>query len=110
MNIQEVQNGSQIAYALPLSSPASSESSTPPVTVDDLLKIWELNPPLEIAVLKTTCSLLAEYLDTPLDNLSLDAVNDMRAGFRPFLFGRRYKENSIRTYVNHLQILLKNAQ
>jgi hypothetical protein len=110
MNVIEVQNGSQIADDLPLPSLAPESSLKAPETVDDLLKAWEVNPPREIAVLKTTCSLLAEYLDTLLENLSLDAVNDMRAGFRPFLFGRRYKENSVRTYVNHLQILLKDAQ
>ena len=109
MNIQELQNGSQVACELPATSLSRSVLPEPPITVDDLLKIWQLDPPREIAVLKTTCSLLADYHNEQLDRLLLDDVNEMRAGFRSFLFGRRYKENSIRTFVNHLQILLKSA-
>ena len=37
-------------------------------------------------------------------------VNDSRDGFRPFLEERHYKENAVRSYVNHTRILLRYAE
>jgi hypothetical protein len=53
--------------------------------------------------------MLASYLDKPTDQITIDSVNDARGGVRPFLESRKYAENSIRTYVNHVRILLNLA-
>jgi hypothetical protein len=111
MNSPQVPIGSQIAADLPPTSPFNSASIQfqPPATLDDLLRVWEQEPPRELPVLKTTCSLLSEYLEASIEEIRLDWLSEMRGGFRAFLLGRRYRENSVRTYVNHVQILLRSA-
>jgi len=81
-----------------------------PKTLDDLLNIWANQPTPQLPMLRTTCSLLAAYIGAPTDRISIDSVRDAREGFRTFLAGRKYKENSVRTYVNHVRILLKSAR
>ena len=80
-------------------------------TLGDLLDIWEKEPPSEVRMLRTTCSWLAVYFKKPIDQVTIDSVNDQRDGFRPFLESRTrpLAANSIRTYVNYLRILLKSA-
>jgi hypothetical protein len=91
----------------------SSENSTHErrkiSTLTDLLDILRENPPRAFPMLRTTCSLLSAYLDTPSEQVLLDSISEARNGFRPYLEGRKYAENSIRTFVNHLRILLKLA-
>ncbi len=41
--------------------------------------------------------------------LALDRVKNIREGFRKFLGARKYKENSVGSYVNHMRILLQSA-
>ena len=76
----------------------------------DLLDILAQKPPRALPMLRATSSLLAAYLDKTIEQLLLDAINDSRDGFRPYLESRKYKENSVHTYVNHTKILLANAR
>jgi integrase len=78
-------------------------------TLDDLLRAWMANPPRQLRMLRSTCSLLSIYQDAPPDQILIDSVKASKDGFRKFLVGRTYKENSIRTYVNHVRILLQSA-
>jgi hypothetical protein len=60
-------------------------------------------------MLRTTCARLADFFQMSVEDISIDAVDRSRKGFRPFLEGRQYGENSVRTYVNHVRILLNSA-
>jgi integrase len=109
MTVSTLPFGSQLASELIDSSPNYLAEPMSPKTLDDLLQIWERVPPRQLPVLQTTCSLLSTYLNVSVEELLLDSVNDNKDGFRAFLRDRKYKENSIRTYVNHVRILLASA-
>jgi hypothetical protein len=68
------------------------------------------NPPRAFPMLRTTSALLTAYLARPATEITLDSVNDTRNAFRPFLEDRKYAVNSIRTYVNHVRILINSAK
>jgi hypothetical protein len=109
MNKTILHNGSEIAAEIRSSSGNSTTSLAAPATLADLLAIWADNPPRQAAMLGTTCARLADYHGAPPHEVTIDAVDQKRKGFRLFLEGRRYSENSIRTYVNHIRILLNYA-
>ena len=102
--------GTQIALNVRHSSEIGTSELVIPRTLDDLLRAWSKEPPRELPVLRTTCNLLAKYLDTPVEHVLLNKVKETRDGFRTFLEGRKNKETSIRTYVNHVRILLNYAR
>ena len=102
--------GAPIACDLRESSENVTVETRSPKTLDDLLVLWGENPPPTFPVLGTTCSLLAAFLEKPLEQITIDFVVEARAGFRSFLQSRKYAENSIRTYVNHVRILLVCAK
>lgn len=110
MNTEILQNGSQIAIEVRNLSENSAALSAVPTTVADLLVRWEESPPRESAMLRTTCARLADYHGAPLHDLTINMVDRERKGFRPFLEGRKYGENSIRTYVNHVRLLINYAK
>jgi integrase len=91
----------------------SSAISTPEVrslkTLSDLLDILRDNPPPAFPMLRTTCTRIEAYLGMSAEQITLDSVSETRDGFRRFLESRKYAENSIRTYVNHVRILLNSA-
>lgn len=60
-------------------------------------------------MLGTTITRLTDYHGLSIEVLTLEAVDRARKGFRSFLESRKYEENSIRTYVNHVRLLLKYA-
>jgi Phage integrase SAM-like domain len=109
MSTEILQNGSQIA-AEPRSSSKNDAGESVPTTLAGLLAIWAQNQPREAAMLGTTCMRLADYHNLSLNNLTIDAVDLKRNGFRAFLRHRKYRENSIRTYVNHVRILIDHAK
>jgi hypothetical protein len=106
-------NGSQIAGDLPSTSDKSARITTPVQNTGDLLAILEQKPPRSFAMLKTTCGILGTYLNLPGDQVPFDMIEARRGGFRQFLAGRGqrgYTENSVRTFVNQLNVLLKTAR
>lgn len=109
MKCSVLQIGTQIATDARDSSENGTHKTRTPRTLADLLEILGEIPPREFPMLRSTCSMLGTYLDKPVDQITIDSVNESRSGFRPFLESRTYAENSIRTYVNHVRILLKSA-
>lgn len=79
-------------------------------TLNDLLNILEEHHPRSLPMLLSTSSKLSEYLEKPAEKILLDSVYESRDEFRPFLARSKYKENSIRSYVNYLRILLNSAR
>ena len=61
-------------------------------------------------MLKTTSVLLGGFIGKPVNEVTLDQVSGTTDGFRRFLESRKYAKNSIRTYVNHLGILMRLAR
>src|ERR1035441_21112 len=110
MNSSLLPIGTQIATDVRDSS-ANSTSGVPDLkTIGDLLDRLGQNPPRQFGMLRKTCSLLAEYLDGGPEQVLLDSVNETRDGFRPFLEGRKYAGNSVRSYLNFRRMLLKSAK
>lgn len=91
-------------------NPSAITHAGPPITISDLLDRLSLCPTRSLPMLRTTCSLLASYLNHAPAEILLDTISETRNGFRPFLEQRKYAPNSIRTYVNHVNILLKSAE
>src|SRR6266852_721581 len=102
--------GAQIAQAVRSPSGTSKSEVPDPKTHDDLLARLEENPPRGFAMLRTTCSLLAAYLNESPRNVLLTTVDETRDGFRPFLERRKYTGNSVRSYLNYRRILLTAAK
>jgi len=110
MSTSILQNGSEIAIDVRDSSAISVSAQGRPRTLGDLLTLWAENPPREEPMLSTTCARLADFFQMSVEDISIDAVHQSKKGFRPFLEGRKYEENSVRTYVNHVRILINSAE
>ncbi len=110
MGISNVLNGTLIAGDVHSPSEIDTAEFKAVSTVAELLDKLRENPPTEFAILKTTCARLVGFLGKGTDQMPIDLVNDAKDGFRAYLAERRYKENSIRTYVNHVTILLRHAE
>jgi integrase len=109
MRAKSLLPGTQIAVQVRGPSIIRAVSTRVPQTIGDLLNMMEKNPPSEFSMLRTTCSLIAGYLEKPVDELTIDSVANNRDGFRSYLECRKYARNSIRSYVNYRRILLKAA-
>ena len=109
MSTSILPNGTANATDVRDSSANGVSTAGVPHTLGDLLAMWAQNPPRQAAMLRTTCARLGDYLDASVENISIDAVHQSRNGFRRFLEGRKYSENTVRTYVNHVRILLNFA-
>lgn len=103
-------SGTQIAPDVRDSSVNGIPVARNPKTLRDLLDILAETPPHSFRMLRSTVSQLAAYLESAPEQILLDSVSDAKDGFRTYLEGRKYKENSIRTYVNHTKILLSSAR
>ena len=110
MSIAIVPNGSLIAdYVLDSANNDSTRSSVPN-TLGDLMVLLERNPPKSFPMLGTTASLIAAFFDSSFEETTIDRVNQMRGRFRRYLETRKYAENSIRSYVNYVRILIGSAR
>ena len=105
-----LRSGTQIAFDVRDSSANSTLETQDIKTLADLLAALAKNPPRAFPMLRTTSALLVAYLNDPPEKIQVDSVNEAREGFRPYLEGRKYAENSVRTYVNHVRILLNCAR
>jgi integrase-like protein len=110
MNKSTRRRGTAIAQHLRVSSQNSALSVPALRTIGQLLDILTKNPPAGFSMLRTTCSRLADYLEKDIDQLTIDLVAETRRGFRPFLEGRKYKENATRSYVYQAGALLRYAK
>jgi hypothetical protein len=102
--------GTEIAIELAKVSDISANAFRPPLTLGDLMSLWEVDPPRHVKMLRTTCVRLADYQQRPVEEITLEAVAQTRNGLRPYLESRKYGENSIRTYVNHVRMILLCAE
>jgi hypothetical protein len=78
-------------------------------TLDDLLDIFAETLPSGFAMLRTTCVRLSDYFNKPCGQITIDDLDERKDGFRGFLEDRKYRKNAIRSYVNYVNTLLKNA-
>ena len=102
--------GTEIAQYPLLSSEPCAPTLPPVKTTGDLLARLQEKPLRSFAMLRTTCGLLGTFLDQPGDQIPFDVIDDKRKGFRKFLESRKYAENSVRSYVYQLRLLLKTAR
>ena len=105
-----LQLGTQNATPIHNSSETNAHAAPELRTLGDLLHILAENPPREFPMLRSTSSLLAAYLNKLPDEIPVGLVSDSRDGFRSYLKGRKNTENSIRTYINYVRILLKYSR
>lgn len=110
MNTSIVQDGTKNALAVRRSSENDIAGTVSPKTLGDLLAMWADNPPRQASMLRTTCVRLADYHGLPVEKVAIDEVEQGRKGFRQLLERRKYGENSVRTYVNHVRILINYAK
>lgn len=110
MTTSVVPFGAPIALDVRVASTSSVYEERSFDTLGDLLNILAENPPPSFPMLRTTCTLLGNYFDEPVEQISIDRLNEGREDFRPFLQRSKYKENSIRSYQNFARILLKSAK
>lgn len=109
MNSVDIHIGSQIA-PVPLNSTGDfAQQSATPKTLSDLLIILAADPPKTWPMLQSTASKLAEYCGKPLEGTTLDQIFETRGQFRRYLEKAPYTENSVRSYVNYVRILLQMA-
>lgn len=100
---------SATSVALPGEKTALRDLPSAPQTLLDLLnRLAEKGVP-NLPGLRSKASLLAELLQKPAAQIMIDDVNLLRTSLRPQLALRRLAENSIRTYVNEIGVLLKYA-
>ena len=110
MTFTTIQNGAQSAYAIPDSSKPLAVSRTEVRSLADLLIQLNNEPTSQLPMLRSTAAKVAAFLGKSVEEVSLDLVHAHREGFRPFLQSQRYKEGSIRSYVNYLRILMQSAE
>jgi len=63
-----------------------------------------------LAMLQSTAVHLCTYLKQPPDKIAIEALGTALEGFRSYLRGRRFKRNSVRSYMNYAQLLLRKAR
>jgi len=109
MTTEIERNGTQIAYVMPIHSSNASLDAILPNKVSEVIEVLKQREAKGLPMLRTTFGVLSSFLSTSPNELSLQAVFDTKELFRPYLVGRKYSENSIRTYVNHAKIILNTA-
>jgi len=109
MTTTRIQDGTQIAYAVPISSDKSTFAQTNVDSLADLLSHLNSDPTSQTPMFRSTAAKIAAFLGKSIDQITLDLVHAKREEFRPFLERQRYKEGSVRTYVNYLRMLLDAA-
>lgn len=102
--------GAQLATAMPISSQNAQIAAIVPTTITELLDLLEKAETKGMPMLRTAQGVLATFLSTSTDRLTIQSVFDAKDLFRQYLVGRKYAENSIRTYVNHAKILINSAR
>jgi len=68
------------------------------------------DPPKAFRMLKSTCSHLSAFFGKSPAEIMFDSIEAEKDGFRLFLKSRKYSRNSIRTYGNHVNMLLNLAR
>lgn len=110
MNYAIQQYGTESASTLRISSTNFADAPPVNITATDVLSKLDHLLSSTRSMLATTTALFATYLNVSADDLLIDDVYDAKAGFAKFLRGRKYKKNSVRSYVNYGRILIAEAR
>ena len=102
--------GPEIATQLPLLSENFAVPETPPTSLKELLDIIADRGDKNLAMLRTTGVRLSEFLDQAIGEVSIEVLVDVRSPFSDYLRKRRYADNSIRTYRQNTQRLVRWAE
>lgn len=102
--------GTENASKVPNPSESGALELTSGATVANLLKVLKTTPTRGLKMLESTCSVLCMNLNEDPDHLTIQAILDAKDDLRLLLSNRKYAENSIRTYVNNVTILLNRAR
>ncbi len=85
----------------------------PPGNLQDLLgaiAISDQLQPDQQAMLRSTAAHLSRFLGYPPAELEIATLADSLQPFKDYLLNRRFKRNSVRTYMNFAQLLLRAAR
>jgi hypothetical protein len=85
MTSSALQFGTRIAPDIREASANSTLEARKFKTLGDLLNVWREQPPRQIAMLRSTCVMLASYLDKPIPSTMPGAVSghSWKAGNTP---------------------------
>jgi hypothetical protein len=110
MSSSFIVNGTAVAPFLPAPSQPVAESAAQLSTLQDLLDIIRNCGDKNLPMLRTTAVRLSEFKNQSIGQLSIEALVDIRLHFKAYLKERRYTDNSVRTYVQNAQRLLRRAE
>jgi len=111
MNKPTTPIGSQIDADLRVSARSVTITGRGLRTVEELLTaISETAPNLPIGMLRSTANHISTFLNVLLEQLAIDALENLGPRFRNHLRERRFKTNSVRSYSNYLSMLLRAAR
>lgn len=102
--------GTQNALEVPALSQNFVTPTKPPATLKELLDIIVARGDKNLAMLRTTVVRLSEFMDKASSELAIDVLVDVRSRFSDYLKERRYAYNSIRTYRQNTQRLVRWAE
>jgi len=96
----------------PAPTAANPSSTTAPTTLSDLLQALAGDSFFSkyAGMLQSTARRISEFLNIPLNQIERDKLVGVRPSFRVYLKSRKYKLNSIRSYLNYLAILTAGAK
>ena len=109
MSVVSVPIGSSIALDRPTLSSSVASKHGAPVTVDDALHILLHDPPPGFAMIRTTCGLLSAFFERPATEIEITSVAHSLPAFRKFLETRKYRRNSVRSYLQYARLLIRLA-
>lgn len=110
MNSQNVAFGTTIAIHGRSSSQTDDAERYIPETLKDLLEqIENVFPHEPLGMLKATAGHFADFVGVPIGDLTVDSIDPSGYAFSRHLTTKRYKDNSIHSYRNYYQRLLKLA-
>lgn len=111
MNFAELHNGTVSAPPFPLpSADVALPRADKIITTGDLLARLAEEGARSLPMKRSTCGVLGMYLDEPGDAIPLDKIDLARRGFRAFLLSRKYKKNSVHTYIYQMGEMLRQAR
>ena len=114
MSFAELQHGTQNARELPSASQNFAAAQGSAWTVGTVVSDLELRPPehlpaKHLKLIFTVCSRLVDFFGMSLDEITLLEVLETRTKFTKFLEARKYRAQTIRTYVASVRRLLDCA-